>query len=148
MTTAKLTRRAALAGSAALPLAPAAAMASSSSTTSLGAEPDPLPALYAEWIEAINAANACEHDLDTLEGLPFQQRVEALEGQLFSLVPTTPEGLAAKLRFAGQVFGEVWLGGDYANLDDYNFWKWPEGEEHTFLYSPLAYAERLAGRAV
>ena len=148
------TRRRILAGAAAVPLLPAAALAVPGSLSLLPvasyAQPaDPLLAAYAEW-QAMRAHY--EQVLDNWNDLenrlgnnapevnayiagPVERetdRICDLEASIAKMVATTPAGLVAQLRVAVRTF-------DYRGDTD--------NEEARFVISALAGAENIAGVA-
>ena len=139
-----ITRRTALAGAAALPLLPAAALA-------VPAERDPVVEAYREWLAAYDANDAflaTGKDDDTPEGQALYDRVRAARLALSDTVATTPAGLALQIRFAFAVFGDPGHDGDIENPDDFTFDDVAENQEGRLLRSMLTAAERMAGEGV
>ena len=137
-----ITRRNALAGAAALPLLPAAALA-------LPVERDPVVMAFEEWQRLADEHDrACgvygemetRHGISSDEAEAYQDetvgaasgRKNAAEERISQMIPTTPAGLAAQLAITVDMFG---LNGSPA-LD---------APEDNILRSMLAGAERMAG---
>ena len=138
------TRRKVLAGAAALPLLPAAALA-------VPVERDPVVEAYREWLAAYHANEAflaAGKEGDTPEGLAMCNRVWVARLALSDAVATTPAGLALQIRFAFAVFGDPGYDGDIENPDDFTFDDVAEDQEGRLLRSMLAAAENMAGEGV
>ena len=135
------TRRAVIAGAAALPLLPATALAGP-------VERDPVIEAYREWIAAYGANDAflaTGRDGSHPEGKVLLDRVWAARFTLSDAVATTPAGLALQIRFAFVVFGDSGYDGDIENLDDFTFDNIAENQEGRLLRSMLTAAENMAG---
>ena len=138
------TRRAIIAGAAALPLLPATALA-------VPVERDPVIETYREWIAAYGANDAflaTGRDDMHPEGKVLLDRVCAARFTLSDAVATTPAGLALQIRFAFVVFGDSGYDGDIENLDDFTFDNIAENQEGRLLRSMLTAAEDMAGEGV
>ncbi len=152
------TRRTILAGAAALPLLPGAALAASatlplmpvSAIAAPGNATDPAVAAYRTWREDFTtlirllgdraedeAAHNAAHDRE------FASRLA-----LSDTIATTPAGLVLQIQFAFAVFGEVDHDDDWFDLDKYQFHGWSEDHEGRLLRSMLTGAENLAGEGV
>ena len=138
------TRRKVIAGAAALPLLPCAALA-------VPVESDPVVAAYREWLAAHDANDAflaADHDGHSPEGKVLFDRVWVARLALSDAVATTPAGLALQIRFAFAVFGDPGYDGDIENPDDFTFDDVAENQEGRLLRSMLTAAERMAGEGV
>lgn len=136
MSTTTMTRRTALAGAAAGTMIPVAGLAK-------GAGPDPAVLAYREWLASHAALKAAGFaDDDTPEGGPLWERYDAAEEALAEVVPTTPEGLACKVRYACDLMADPVPGGGLGEPEEYQHWSRPCAPD--FIDSLLAYAERLA----
>ena len=146
------TRRTILAGAAALPLLPAAALASPVTLPLLPVSAytmpaDPAIAAHREWLAAYHANEAflaTGEEGDTPEGLAKCNRVWVARLALSDVVATTPAGLALQLRFAFAAFGDPGYDGDIENPDDFTFDDVAEDQQGRLLRSMLATAEAMA----
>ena len=130
-------RRTVIAGAAALPLLPAAALAEGA---------DPVIARYREWCAALTAFNEALVGGDDTTPLAkaADDREWAARFAISDTVATTPEGLVCQIRFAFAVFGSPRTGGDASSPDDYSFSYWVDDHDGRLLRSMLAGAERMA----
>ncbi len=138
------TRRTVIAGAAALPLLPTAALA-------VPVERDPVVEAYRAWLAAYDANDAflaTGKDDETPEGQAMYNRVCAARLALSDVVATTPAGLALQIRFTFAVFGDPGVDGDIENPDDFTFDDVAEDQEGRLLRSMLAGAERMAGEGM
>ena len=138
------TRRAVIAGAAALPLLPATALAGP-------VERDPVIEAYREWIAAYGANDAflaTGRDDMHPEGKVLLDRVWAARFTLSDAVATTPAGLALQIRFAFVTFGDVGNDGDIENPGDFTFDNIAENQEGRLLRAMLTAAENMAGEGV
>ncbi len=147
------TRRTLIAGAAAVPLLPAAALATLPLLpVSAFAQPaDPVIEAYREWIAAYDANDAflaTGRDDRHPEGKVLFDRVWAARFALSDTVATTPAGLALQIRFAFAVFGDPGHDGNIENLDDFTFDNIAENQEGRLLRAMLTAAERMAGEGV
>ena len=150
------TRRHILAGAAAVPLLPAAALAVPVTlpllpVASYAAPADPAVKAYQAFLAAYGANDAflaTGRDDEHPEGSVLFDRVWAARLALSDTVATTPAGLALQIRFAFVVFGDPGYNGDIENLSDFTFDNVAENQEGRLLRYMLAAAERMAGEGV
>jgi hypothetical protein len=146
--TTKLTRRTAMAGAAALPLVPAAALAQP-------VDADPAVTAYREWLEAEKAYVRC-FDIRPDDDYHHKMMGEAVHRARMALadtVPTTLAGLALMVRASPSILGDIKTGvpDDPENFTDVDAYEYEErlADDGTtrFMRSLVAGAKRLAGAA-
>ena len=139
------TRRKVLSGAAALPLLPATLPAYATPATPA----DPAIEAYRTWC----AANgAYERSFDRPH-VPDDDPIMNAAGDaalaanlaLCDTIATTPEGLAGQVRLALYTFGELQLGEDWLNPDNYEIEGFGYDQGRRLLRSMLAGAENMAG---
>ena len=92
----------------------------------------------------ITAANRpdCPDDCPIVDAA--EEAHDAAMLPFFDVIATTPAGLAGQLRLAFYTFGEVPLGGDWDNPDDYEVGGFGYDQGRRLLLSMLAGAEGMA----
>ena len=143
------TRRNIIAGAAALPLLPAAALAVPVTLPAFATPADPAVAAYRTW----RAANgAYERSFDRPH-VPDDDPIMNAAGDaalaanlaLCDSIATTPAGLAGQVRLALYTFGELQLGEDWLNPDNYEVDGFGYDQGRRLLRSMLAGADGMAG---
>ncbi len=139
------TRRNIIAGAAALPLLPAAALA-------VPVERDPVVEAYRTWRAAFIAYERSLERPDIPDGCPIVAATQGVEWEtmvrLASMTATTPAGLAGQL-FAGlSLFGcRLDRDTDWNNPADYQFENCRDDMDGRMYRNMLAGAENMAGVA-
>ncbi len=132
-----ITRRTALAVPVTLPLLPVSAFA---------APADPVLAAHAEWQQVLRTWCALLKTND--EDCPVLRAADAAEivaqRAVARAVATTPEGLAAQIRFAFYTFGDIHRGGDWDNPADYRVDSFGREHGQRLLVSMLTAVENMA----
>ena len=146
-----ITRRTALAGAAALPLLPGAALAASATlpASALAQPADPAVAAYRAWRAAFDAWERSMDHPDLPDDDPAMLAAMRAEWQakvdLASMVATTPEGLAGQIRMGLGIFGELeGSGADFDNPADHVFGNWRDDVDGRLYRNMLAGAEGMA----
>jgi len=142
------TRRTVIAGAAALPLLPAVALAVPVTLPAYATPADPAVEAYRIWQEAFDTfcpilETSTDDDCPVLIAA---EDAEIAAGQAVTdAVATTPEGIAAQIRFAFYTFGTIPRGGDWHNPADYDPESFNREDGKALLLSMLTGAERMAG---
>ncbi len=142
------TRRTVIAGAAALPLLPAAALAVPVTLPAYATPADPAVEAYRTW----RAANAAYERSFDRPHVPDDDPIMNAAGDaalsanlaLCDTIATTPEGLAGQVRLALYTFGELQLGEDWLNPDNYEIDGFGYDQGRRLLISMLAGAEGMA----
>ncbi len=134
-----LTRRTALAVPVTLPLLPVSAYA---------VPADPAVEAYRAWRDVFDAwcDFMCHSTDDDCPTVIAADDAEMVAGQAVAdAIATTPEGIAAQVRFAFGVFGDVPHGGNWHNPGDFTDRSVGHRHGKRLLLSMLAGAENMAG---
>ncbi len=138
-----ITRRTALAASATLPLLPVAAFATPA---------DPAVEAYRTWCAANGAYERSFDRPHVPDDDPIMNAAgdAALSANLAlcDSIATTPAGLAGQVRLALYTFGELQLGEDWLNPDNYEVDGFGYDQGKRLLRSMLTGAERMAREGV
>jgi hypothetical protein len=144
------TKRNIIAGAAAMPLLPAAALAVPVTLPLLqvvayATPADPALAAFRRWHPAFMAYITAANRPDDCPIVDVAEEAhDAAMFPLFDAIATTPAGLAGQLRLAFYTFGDVRLGGDWDNPNDYQFGADGWGKAERLMCSMLTGAERMA----
>ena len=148
-----ITRRATLAGSAALPFAGLAAQVKGANLPSFragnsGAD-DPAVRAFQVWRDAWLAHTGWfKGRADWADDDPEEKRLHDAEWEarktLAETVATTPAGFLGQVILALDTFGDMNVGGELWNPENYSFGEWKDDLDGKLLTSMLASAQRLA----